>query len=84
MTTLGKAFCPHAVAYDCPSCLAAGVTLDPRPAEDRVQAMADALHEDCRLEWQAIAAVDPQRQVTQHMADAHYGQAHDLVRRLAR
>src|SRR5690348_14605064 len=50
--------------------------------ERHVQAVADALHEDCRLEWQAIAVVDPGRAVTQHMADAHYGKAHDLTRRL--
>ena len=48
----------------------------------QVQRFAEALHETCRLEWQAIGVVDPERQVTQHMADAHYGQAHDLVRRL--
>lgn len=51
---------------------------------DRVKAMAVALHEDCRLEWQAIAVVDPGRMVTMHGADAHYGKAHDLVRRLAK
>ena len=49
-----------------------------------VQRMAEALHDDCRLEWQAIKAVDPSRQVTVHEADAHLGKAHDLVRRLAR
>lgn len=52
--------------------------------EHRVGAMADALHETCRLEWQAIAVVDPDRLITQHGTDAHYGQAHDLVRRLDR
>jgi hypothetical protein len=50
--------------------------------ETWVGRVADAIHETCRLEWQAIAVVDPKRQVTQHMADAHYGMAHDLVRRL--
>lgn len=50
--------------------------------EQRVQQMADALHVDCLLEWQAIAAVDDTRQITQHMADAHYSRAHDLVRRI--
>jgi hypothetical protein len=48
-----------------------------------VERMAEALHDDCRLEWQAIEAVDPSRQVTMHEADAHLGKAHDLVRRLA-
>lgn len=50
--------------------------------ETWVGRVADAIHEACRLEWQAIAVVDPGRQVTQHAADAHYGMAHDLVRRL--
>jgi hypothetical protein len=60
-----------------------GYSVVPTPSyETRVQQMANALHEDCRLEWQAIAVADPERQVTQHMADAHYGQAHDLVRRI--
>jgi hypothetical protein len=45
--------------------------------------MADALHEDCRLEWQAEVAVNPRvRYVEQHLADLHYGRAHDLVRRI--
>lgn len=57
--------------------------LDSTDYEARVQAMADAIHEDCVLEWQAIRAVDPGRMVTQHMADAHFGRAHDFVRRLA-
>lgn len=47
-----------------------------------VKEVATALHEDCVLEWQAIAVTDPTRQVTMHMTDAHYGRAHDLVRRL--
>lgn len=50
--------------------------------EQRVQAVADALHEDCLLEWQGIRAVNPGRLITQHSADAHYGKAHNLVRRL--
>ena len=50
--------------------------------EQRVEQMAAALHEDCRLEWQAIGAVDPGRLVTMHAVDAHYGRAHDLVRRI--
>lgn len=50
--------------------------------ERRVEQMAAALHQDCILEWQAIAVVDPGRLVTQHFADAHYGKAHDLVRRI--
>lgn len=50
--------------------------------EQRVKQIADALHETCRLEWQAIAAVDPERAVTMHFPDAHYGLAHDLVRRV--
>ena len=48
----------------------------------RVEQVAAALHADCLLEWQAAAVVDPGRLVTQHMADAHYGQAHGLVRRI--
>ncbi len=48
----------------------------------RVEQVAAALHEECRLEWQAIAAVDPGRALTMHMADAHYGLAHNLVRRI--
>lgn len=52
--------------------------------ETQVGRMADALHEDCLLELQAVAVVDPGRLVTQHGPDAHYGKAHDLVRRLAR
>lgn len=47
-----------------------------------VQRVAAALHEDCELEWQAIAGTDPSRAVTKHLADAHHGRAHDLVRRL--
>jgi hypothetical protein len=47
-----------------------------------VERVANALHENCKLEWQAIAVTDPSRQVTMHQADAHYAQAHDLVRRL--
>lgn len=50
--------------------------------ETEVERFAAALHEDCRLEWQAIAVTDPGRMVTQHAVDAHYGRAHDLVRRL--
>lgn len=50
--------------------------------ETWVQKVADALHETCLNEWRAIAAVNPERAITQHMSDAHYGQAHDLVRRL--
>jgi hypothetical protein len=49
--------------------------------EDDVQKMAEALHEDCTLEWQAWAILDPTRQITMHHAAAHYGKAHDLVRR---
>jgi hypothetical protein len=53
-----------------------------RTYEEWVLQMALALHKECELEWQAIAVHDPTRQVTMHMADAHYGRAHDLVRRL--
>ena len=54
----------------------------PQSYEQWVDRVARALHDDCELEWQAIATVDPSRQITMHMADAHYGKAHDLVRRL--
>jgi hypothetical protein len=47
-----------------------------------VERIAAAEHEDCILEWKAVAVADPGRMVTQHMADAHWGHAHDLVRRL--
>ena len=50
--------------------------------EHWVNRVAQALHDDCELEWQAISVADPSRQVTMHMADAHLGKAHDLVRRL--
>lgn len=50
--------------------------------EDWVDRVADAIHETCRNEWRAITLVDPKRMVTQHGTDAHYGMAHDLVRRL--
>jgi hypothetical protein len=50
--------------------------------EQRVEQMAAALHRDCELEWQAIGHVEPERLITQHMSDAHYGRAHDLVRRI--
>jgi hypothetical protein len=50
--------------------------------EAEVERVAAALHETCLLEWNAIRAVDPERQVTQHAVDAHYELAHDLVRRL--
>ena len=50
--------------------------------EQRVEQMAAALHRDCELEWDAIAVVDPARLITQHAIDAHYGRAHDLVRRI--
>jgi hypothetical protein len=52
--------------------------------ERRVGAVADALHQECLLEWQAIDAVDPSRLLTLHGVDAHYGRAHDLVRRLSK
>jgi hypothetical protein len=69
------------------------MTTDPRAADQPTTAadtayetwvgrVADALHETCLNEWRAIVAVDPQRQFTQHMVDAHWGMAHDLVRRL--
>jgi hypothetical protein len=47
-----------------------------------VDLVAAALHQDCLLDWQAIRVVDPGRGVTQHGIDAHWGRAHDLVRRL--
>ena len=47
-----------------------------------VERVADAIHEDCKLEWAAIRVVDPQHQVTMHESDAHWAQAHALVRRL--
>lgn len=47
-----------------------------------VRRFAVALHRDCVLEWDAIAAVDPGRALTLHDSDAHYGRAHDLERRL--
>ena len=50
--------------------------------ERRVKQTASALHEECRLEWQAIRVADPGRMVTQHGVDAHYGLAHNLVRRI--
>jgi hypothetical protein len=47
-----------------------------------VEKMTVALHEDCRLRWQAEVAVNPRiRYIEQHLADAHYAQARDLVRR---
>lgn len=55
---------------------------DPDSYEAWVERVAAALHDDCELEWQAIAVTDPTRAVTKHLADAHYGRAHDLVRRL--
>jgi hypothetical protein len=54
-----------------------------RSYEEWVERVADAIHETCRNEWRAIVAVDPGRQFTQHLTDAHYGMAHDLVRRLS-
>lgn len=50
--------------------------------EARVERLAAALHEDCLLEWQAVAVVDPTRQVTLHGWNAHYEQSHALVRRI--
>ena len=55
---------------------------EPPSYEQRVEQVAAALHEECVLEWQAIAVADPERLLTQHMPDAHYERAHFLVRRL--
>ena len=53
--------------------------------EQRVQQMAEALHRDCELVWQARQAVDPRTQPDRwdaHGVRFHFGQAHDLVRRV--
>jgi hypothetical protein len=72
----------------CDFCEGGGFDSKELPAVDadvyaaRVEAMAAAIHEDCRLEWQAIRVVYPTRMFTKHGADEHYGMAHALVRRL--
>jgi len=48
----------------------------------RVEQVAAALHEDCRVEWQALSMIDPSRRVSMHGPDAHYAKAHALVRRI--
>jgi hypothetical protein len=52
--------------------------------EDRVGVMAAALHESCTLYWNGMRMVHPEIAVTMHGVDAHWGTAHDLVRRLER
>lgn len=54
----------------------------PPDYERRVVLVAEALHGDCVLAWQAIEAIEPDRPVERHEHTAHYGQAHNLVRRL--
>jgi hypothetical protein len=52
---------------------------------ERVQQMADALHQDCTIEANARYAVDPVPDPWQgdlHDSTRHYARAHDLVRRL--
>jgi mannose/cellobiose epimerase-like protein (N-acyl-D-glucosamine 2-epimerase family) len=57
--------------------------------QSRVVQMADALHRDCVLMADARAAIDAPIDPGQdpwrgdlHSAARHYGQAHDLVRRI--
>lgn len=60
----------------------------PRPEanyEQRVQQMAEALHVDCTLLWSARQTLDPVHDPAHgdlHGPARHFGQAHDLVRRV--
>jgi hypothetical protein len=83
LTAARRAYSDAILAYLEARAALHAVTAEPTPDyETWVGRVADAIHETCRNEWRAILVVDPSRQITQHLTAAHYGMAHDLVRRL--